>query len=369
MKRIAIGQAGGPTAVLNTTLVGLVDNLKQDYELLFIKDGYEGLVHEKYTVGSDKILTWLKQQKDVAGAALGSGRYQMSAKDVETIILFFKKQKIDTLIFIGGNGTMEALSKIQCEAKRQKYALQVIGLPKTVDNDIYYTDHAPGFGSAAKYVAYSTRDLSNDLKAMKNFEQVRIIETMGRNAGWLAAASGYLKELDYEGPHYIALPERKLDVKHLEGVVLETIDRHGYAIIVVSEGVQWENGAQIEQGIIDGRKVLGGISQRLADYLRGKLNLMVRAEKLGMNQRCSTELVSLIDKDEAYAVGKTGAEWVQKDYSGVMVTLQRKEDKKYEVEMKPISLQDVANKGERLMPDEFIDKPEKYYAWLAPLID
>lgn len=369
MKRIAIGQAGGPTAVLNTTLVGLVENLKDDYELIFIEDGYEGLVQENYVVGTEKVLNWLQKQKNVAGAALGSGRYQMSNEDIQNIISFLKRTRIDTLIFIGGNGTMEALAKIQLEAKKQRYELQIIGLPKTVDNDISYTDHAPGFGSSAKYIAYSTRDLSNDLKAMRNFEQVRIIETMGRNAGWLAAASGYFKKKDSEGPHFIALPERKLDVDVLEDIVQTTIDKYGYAIVVVSEGVHWEDGAQIEQGMVDGRKVLGGISERLADYLKMKLDISVRAEQLGMNQRCSTELISLVDKNEAYEVGKTGALWVQKDYSDVMVTLQRIEGAIYEIEMKPISLQDVANLGERLMPDIFIDDQEKYHAWLAPLMD
>lgn len=369
MRRIAIGQAGGPTVVINSTLVGLVKQLKDEYELRFIEDGFEGLVDEKYKVDHEETIDWIIQQEDRAGACLGSGRYHMTAEDIHAVIQFLKRENISTLIFIGGNGTMEALYKIHLEAEKQDYDLQIIGLPKTVDNDLYHTDHAPGFGSSAKYVAHSTRDLSYDLQSMKNFEQVRIIETMGRNAGWLAAASGYLKKKEFEGPHYIALPERKLCEKGLTRAVKNAVDQFGYAVVVVSEGVQWQNGSQIERAVVNGRTVLGGISDEIADYLRGKLHLTVRAESLGINQRCATSLVSSIDKKEAYLVGEVGAKWVGQNLNNVVATIQRTSEENYNVEIKPVPIKDVANSGERLMPDEFIDNLDKYYEWLSPLIE
>ncbi|WP_165767956.1 diphosphate--fructose-6-phosphate 1-phosphotransferase [Virgibacillus indicus] len=369
MKRVAIGQAGGPTSVINATLVGLVKELMNDYKISFILNGYDGLVHEDIMEGTNEIIKWVVQHEHIPGACLGSGRYLMSENEITGIVNFLKRENINVLVFIGGNGTMEALHKVDLEATRQGYELQVIGLPKTVDNDINYTDHAPGFGSAAKYVAHTTRDLSYDLRSMKNFEQVRIIETMGRNAGWLTAASGFLKKHEEEGPHFIALPERQLSKEKLLDAVESAVSRHGYAIAVVSEGVLWDEGHQVGKTIINNRPVLGGISTEVEKFLSEQLNVEVRSDILGMNQRCFSSLVSEADKKEAYLTGATGGRWIKQEFSSVVVTIQRSDEADYKIQMKPIALKDVAVSGERLMPDYFIDNPKKYYKWLSPIID
>jgi 6-phosphofructokinase 1 len=369
MKRVAIGQAGGPTSVINATLVGLIKELMNDVKLSFICNGYDGLVHENMREGNNKLLKWIFQHEHTPGACLGSGRYPMSDKEIANAVKFLKNEHINALIFIGGNGTMEALHKIDLEAVRQGYELQVIGIPKTVDNDINYTDHAPGFGSAANYVAHATRNLSYDLQSMKNFEQVRVIETMGRNAGWLAAASGFFKKFAEEGPHFIALPERKLRKDDLMCSIEDAVTRYGYAVIVVSEGVLWDGGNPIEKDVIHNRIVLGGISNEIEKNITKQLDLNVRSEILGMNQRSFSPLVSTVDKEEAYLAGVTGGCWVKRDLSSVMVSIQRSQKKNYEMEMEPVSLEVVANSGERFLPDYFIDNPKKYYDWLEPFME
>ena len=149
---------------------------------------------------------------------------------------------------------MEALYRVSQEAKLQDYDLHVLGLPKTVDNDLGGTDHAPGFASAAKYVAQATKDMSRDLYSMNNFEKIRVLETMGRNAGWLAMASGAWKVYEEEGPHFIAIPERPIDKDELLNITKQALDTFGYAIIVVSEGVQWKEGNTGRAG--SGRRTL-----------------------------------------------------------------------------------------------------------------
>ncbi|WP_100406930.1 diphosphate--fructose-6-phosphate 1-phosphotransferase [Bacillus solitudinis] len=368
MKKIAIGQAGGPTSVINATLVGFVKQTMDNFSLTFIQNGYDGLVHGDFIEGNENTVNWVIQHQKVPGACLGSGRYPFSEEEIQESVNILRKKGIDALVFIGGNGTMEALFKVGTEACRQGYDLQIIGLPKTVDNDIGCTDHAPGFGSSAKYVAHTLKDLSRDLHSMKNFEQVRVLETMGRNAGWLAAASGLYKTYEEEGPHFIALPERELHHDKLLSSVETAVSRYGYAIVVVSEGVLWNKGAQIQKEVIDGRSILGGISKEIEHYLKNKLNLMVRSELLGMNQRSFSSVVSSVDQYEAYMVGVKGGNWVKEEKSDVMVSIERTKEIDYQIRFKPMDLKDVVKAGERMMPEHFIDNPNQYYEWLNPIV-
>ncbi|KGX92488.1 hypothetical protein N781_16435 [Pontibacillus halophilus JSM 076056 = DSM 19796] len=368
MKKVAIGQAGGPTAVINATLVGLVETVQDECEVLFVQNGYEGLVNEHFLTGDEATIQWVTSHRHVPGACLGSGRYAFTDEAITQAVTNLKKQGADTLFFIGGNGTMEALLKVKQEAIQQGMELTVIGLPKTVDNDLGSTDHAPGFGSAAHYVAQYVKDASRDLHAMKNFEQIRVLETMGRNAGWLAAASGVYKEHPEEGPHFIAVPEQKLDRKELLRVVKAAIRDYGYAVVVVSEGVKWEDGEQIERAVVHGRAVLGGISEEIEAFLKEELQLSVRSELLGMNQRAGSQEVSTQDQMEAYEVGRVGGEWAKEGADHIMVSFVREQMDDYEMKLKPVKLEDVIHEGERGLPSQFIENPESYYAWLRPLL-
>ncbi|MGI8315967.1 diphosphate--fructose-6-phosphate 1-phosphotransferase [Halobacillus mangrovi] len=368
MKKIAIGQAGGPTAVINATLAGFVDQVMESCELLFVEGGYEGLVKERFLQGDYSINDWVLKHRNVPGACLESGRFPFDQQAIETAVYNLRKHSVDTLVFIGGNGTMEALSKVSKEADRQGFKLQVLGLPKTVDNDLGATDHAPGFSSAAKYIAETTKNMSRDLYSMKNFEQVRVLETMGRNAGWLAAASGVFKEYPEEGPHFIAVPEVSLNKEELLASVRQALHLYGYAIVVVSEGVKWKEESQVEINQVGGRKILGGISKVIGEFLNRELNVNTRAELLGMNQRSSSSSVSPVDALEAYQIGKTGGRWVQEDQNNVMVAVKRKPSNCYTISMTPVNLKDVIKEGERCMPQTFIKNKDAYYTWLMPLL-
>lgn len=368
MRKIAIGQAGGPTAVINASLVGFLDKISDKAQVYGIMNGYNGLVENDIKLLEGSLLEWVKKNKNVPGACLGSGRYRFTKNKIAKAVQNLKKQDIHSLVFIGGNGTMAALQQVGLEAKSIGYDLQVIGIPKTVDNDLGGTDHAPGFASAARYVALTTRDISKDLEAMRNFEQVRIIETMGRNAGWLAAASGALKNSEQDGPHLIYLPEVPFEIEQFLTDVKETVDKFGMATIVVSEGVSPVGASQVEKTNVIGRAVLGGISNKLEHLVQTELGLTARAEILGMTQRSSSLSISVQDREEAYAVGQKAGECVLEDKSGIMVSIKLIDETKYLYNVGTCSLDRVVKSGERLFPSKFIDNRQLYYNWLNPLI-
>ncbi|MFZ4451269.1 diphosphate--fructose-6-phosphate 1-phosphotransferase [Salibacterium aidingense] len=368
MKHIAIGQSGGPTAVINATLAGFVRKLYKDHALSFVINGYEGLADNLLMDAEKDTITNLLQHEKVPGAFLGAGRYEFDREKIKVSVENLRSRGINTLVFIGGNGTMQALARLKKEAEYQGYALQVIGLPKTVDNDLGETDHAPGFGSAAKYVAHAARDMSRDLQAMNNFEQVRILETMGRNAGWLTAAAGLLNDHPQDGPHVISLPEDPLAPEALIKGTTRAIEQYGCALVIVSEGAVWDEAYQVERDYVRGRPVLGGISNEVEQVLKAHLNVMVRAELLGMNQRSFSAAVSSTDFQEALETGEMGAEWVREERTGVMAALQRVSETPYRIEYIPVSLEAVGSSGERKLPARFMKDQQAYNEWLRPLV-
>lgn len=368
MRKVVIGQAGGPTAVINATLAGVTEKLKETSSLIFMSKGYDGLCNGDFIEGNSEVVDWVLSHKNIPGACLGSGRYPMNEGEIFRCVQNLKKIRADTLVVIGGNGTMDALDKIQMAAEELKYELQVIGLPKTVDNDLGLTDHSPGFASAARYVAQSTLDMSRDLYAMRNFEQVRILETMGRNTGWLAAASGLFRDYEEDGPHFIAIPEKKLDKNELFEKIEHAVAQYGCAVVVTSEGVIWESEETVNRKIVQGRTVLGGVSTEIESAVQSNLGLTARSELLGMNQRSSLLYASKVDQREAYELGVEGGEWIAEGVTGVMTALQRTGGFRYNVDKIPVALKEVACHGERRMPSDFVSDLNAYYDWLKPLI-
>lgn len=365
MKRIAIGQAGGPTAVINTSLAGFVENLPEDVQLYTVENGYEGLAESKLQRADEKRIEEILAARYDSGAFLGSGRYEFTEDKIIQAVKNLKAFGIDSLAFIGGNGTMAALEKMEEEARAEGMSLQVIGIPKTVDNDLGMTDHAPGFGSAARYAAYSVRDISRDLRSMRNFERVRILETMGRNAGWLAAAAGALVE---EEACILCLPEQPVSLRSMTDEVGDRLKGQETLVVVVSEGVEWDGESQISQATIGGRVVLGGAAARLQEALSARLGIFVRSENLGMNQRALSLAVSDTDRREAYLVGEKAARLLAEGVSRKMVCIERKPDIRYNVHIGSCDLQKVKDAGERIMPQEFIQDRQRFYEWLRPLI-
>ena len=364
-EKIAIGQAGGPTAVMNESLFGFLEEALHDHEVYGVINGLQGLDEERFVAFEDPA-THYRRIATMPGAWLGAGRWPSREEDFERYVGNLKRKDVRGLALIGGNGTMWACRGLERAAGRMGYALSVVGIPKTVDNDLAGTDHAPGFASAARFVATMVRDIGKDLESMRNFESVRVLETMGRNVGWLALSAGYLKERPEDPPHLIYIPERPFDPDEFIDSVRETHRAYGYAVAVVSEGLV---PTTTETGLAS--PVLGGVSRELAHRVREETGLPARGELLGMGQRSYSLSVSDRDRREARILGARAAETLRAGRSGVMLALHRTGKPHYEVEIEEVPLDQVAG-IERPLPEEWIctlDKmPEEFRVWLEPLV-
>jgi len=376
-QKIAILQAGGPTAVLNCSLYGLLKEIyrcNENAEIFGVRNGMAGLATgDWYPIDRLQPLEWLRF---VPGAALGSGRKPLSDDDFETAILKLKQADIHTVALLGGNGTMWSCSRLSRMAEEIGYDLQVVGIPKTVDNDLTGMDHTPGFPSAAKFVAYAVRDLSTDLAAMKNFEQVRVIETMGRNVGWLAASAVYFKERPEDAPHLTYVPEVSFHLEDMLKKVADIQSQLGYCVIVVSEGLKGKDGRPIMmKGITAGGsaqpKALGGVGSVLADAINANLGLSCRYENLGILQRCASFHVSELDRIEAEALGTRGAQMIFRGEHGLMVGIQRVSDVPYQWEIREMSFDGIGGR-ERELEQRYISSAGRidpsYRTWLEPFM-
>jgi 6-phosphofructokinase len=375
--KVAIGQAGGPTAVINASLLAFIEEAQENFEVYGIVNAMQGLIEDWFVHIDQQAFDKAQQFRDVPGAFLGSGRWSMNEADFSKCIEHLRKRDIRHLVLIGGNGTMWSCMQLQRKADEVGYEMKVLGIPKTVDNDLSATDHTPGYGSAARYVAMSVRDIGQDLRSMRNFEKVRIIETMGRNVGWLAAAGALLKQSEDQPPHLIYLPERPFQLEQFLTDVTKSIDTIGYCTVVMSEGVRDEEGRILSEITLngnDGPKVLGGASQFLAQQVVNRLKLPARSELLGMNQRSAQFAVSVQDQKEAGELGKEAAVLLQEGVTGMMLTLQRElnESGPYKYRIGRCRFDEVAGK-ERLLPDTFIDSSgtgvnQAFKDWLRPLV-
>ncbi|MFD0871413.1 fructose-6-P phosphotransferase [Chlamydia abortus] len=381
--RVAIAQVGGPTAVINCSLFGFMNELREIYkgeekklELFGVADGMSGLCEGRlFRLNTRHSFEWLKSQP---GAALGAGRKALVQDDLEDCLDTLRRYDIRALALAGGNGTMWACQSIEQAARDSGYELRVIGIPKTVDNDIQVTDHTPGFPSAAKFVAHAIRDISADLQSMRNFEQVRVIETMGRNVGWLSAASGYFKESEEDAPHLIYIPEQPFQFVRMLEEVKEVYSQLGYCLVVASEGLKDGSGQPIRaQGIANGKKngqglqALGGIGSVIAETISQELGLACRYENLGILQRCASFAVSAQDQLEAEAVGRQAARYLLEGVSGQMVTIVRQADEPYDWNVGSAPFRDVAGIERAFDPADLSPGgwiSERYKAWLKPFV-
>lgn len=365
---LIVAQTGGPSAVINSTLAGIIaearecGRIKQVFGSLC---GLEGLLQGRLVDLTGLGAEQLDRLRRTPAAFLGSSRLALQEEDFPRLSGALKNFKADYFLQIGGNGTMFAAHLLAQAARGQGYDLQVIGVPKTVDNDIAGMDHTPGYGSAARYVAQVTLDLGMDLYSMRTFEQVRILEVMGRNVGWLAAASALGKKHSWQAPHLIYLPEQPLDVDEMVREVNAVYQAYGFAVVVVGEGVRSADGrplgnrpfARIKQG----SQVYGGAATYLASVLGERLGLRVRSQELGMAQRCFAAYRSPRDEEEAYQVGRAAVQAALLGQGDCMVRL----------EGPPLPLEEVGGR-EKKVPDSFYDNRSKqvtgeFVHWLAPL--
>jgi len=368
MQNAFYAQSGGVTAVINATASGLLATARQYPsrigKVYAGRNGILGGLHDDLidtSLLSDQDVTALKY---TPGGAFGSCRHQLKsfeqdAASYEKLISTFKKHDIGYFFYNGGGDSQDTAHKISVASRNMGYPVICIGIPKTIDNDLPFTDCCPGFGSVAKYVGVSIREAAYDVASMAaSSTKVFILEVMGRHAGWIAAASGLASEKTNDAPHLILFPEIKFQEKRFLEKVEQTVNQLGYCAIVVSEGVKNMNGEFLsEAGGRDafGHAQLGGVAPRLAEMLQNKLKLKVHNAVADYLQRSARHIASQVDLDQAFTLGQKAVEFALAGIDGVMLTIQRESNTPYRWTIGHVSLENVANQ-ERFMPRDFISE-------------
>lgn len=369
-KRVAVGQAGGPTTVANASLFGFLEKALPHCELYGVINGIEGLAEAMLVPLTNETVKRHRHVREMPGAWLGAGRWPAREEDFEAYAESLRRRDIGGLALIGGNGTMWSCMQLERAARSIGYELAVVGIPKTVDNDLAGTDHSPGFASAARFVTTVVRDVGKDLESMRNFEAVRVLETMGRNVGWLAMSAAYLKNHREDPPHLIYAPENGFSESTFLEDVQQAYQAHGYAVAVVGEGLLDRARREGDENVKS--PLLGGVSRELAALVQENLGLSSRGELLGMAQRSYSLAVSRRDREEATLLGAEAAQLLEEGESGVMIALERRPASLYEVEVRHVPLTQVAG-VERPLPEEWRatsggTAPESFVEWLRPLV-
>jgi len=376
---LLVAQSGGPTAVINNSLYGVIKESRNHPEItgvLGALHGIEGVLEENIIDLEKEDPDTLEGLKKAPASALGSIRYKVTEEDYSRILTVFEKYDIRYFFYIGGNDSMDTADKVAQLSRESGRELRVIGIPKTVDNDLVETDHCPGYGSAARYTAITVREIGIDVESLP--PPVTVFETMGRNSGWLTAATALARGDGYPAPNLIYCPEQPLAREDFLTDVQDTYDEYGYALVAVSEGLKDENGNPISMAGSEvksddfGHALAGGVGSRLADLISEELGLRARDEKPGLAARCSSQLASETDRTEARKLGMEAVKLAIGGASGKMVALKRPESEEYRVEIAPVRLKDVAN-AEKKMPEEFLndrgnDVTESFYEYARPLI-
>lgn len=390
MKRnVIVGQSGGPTAAINSSLAGVyrtaIDRgANKVYGMLH---GVQGLLNEKYLDLSNYIQTDLDVEllKRTPAAFLGSCRYKLPGihedKAVyEKLFSILDKLDIEAFIYIGGNDSMDTIKKLSDYAILTGHQTRFIGCPKTIDNDLALTDHTPGYGSAAKYIGTSMKEIIRDsfcLEYPKGL--VTIVEIMGRNAGWLTGATALSKCEDCDGPDMIYLPEVTFDLQDFKEKVKKLLTKKPSVVVAVSEGIRIADGRYVcELGnsvdFVDafGHKQLSGTASYLASFIAGELGAKTRSIELSTLQRAGSHLASRVDILEAYQVGGAAVKAADEGDSGMMVVLERISDDPYQCQTTVKNVHKIAN-DEKCVPREWINKDgtyvtDEFVAYVKPLI-
>ncbi len=364
MFNIAIAQSGGPTAAINATLAGVfarAEKTEEVDEIYGVLNGIEGIINDHLINLRHIIMN--EEDKDLLmktpSTILGSCRYKLPSLEEDdlqykTIVENLQKHHIKVFFYIGGNDSMDTVMKLDAYLKREQIDICVVGVPKTIDNDLMETDHTPGFGSAAKYVAISLQEIIRDSRVY-SIPSVTIVEIMGRDAGWLAASSCVLRANGEPAPHLIYLPESTFTLEQYIQDVKNAMTRYKAVIIAVSEGVTFPDGGSDDQAKdAFGHTQNAGIGKKLEEYTAKHFQCKVRSIELNVMQRCSSHAASLTDLEESERIGGAAAEFgIEYHQSGIMAAFKRISNNPYRVEIIPCPVQDVANK-EKKFPVEWI---------------
>jgi 6-phosphofructokinase 1 len=368
-------QSGGPTSVINASAAGVIQTALKSPAITHVygaAHGIKGILGEVIYDMSKEDPRELDLLPNTPSSALGSVRYKLKhfdedETDYKKLLDVFRKYNIRYAFYNGGNDSMDTCNKISKYMQKTGYECRVFGVPKTIDNDLWGTDHCPGFGSAAKYIATSCMEISLDAKVYDK-GMVIVLEVMGRNAGWLTASTA-LAVAKGLGPDLIYLPELPVSIDKLLSDVNGVYSANGSAIIAISEGLKLDDGTLVSElsfggdgggggarGGVDafGHAQLGGAAHKLGDIIKSKMNVKVRPIELSLLQRCAAHCASRVDIEEAYASGKAAVEHALAGKSGYMVAFERGGGPAYECIMKLVDVTETANK-EKKVPREWIN--------------
>ncbi|HAT1658115.1 TPA: 6-phosphofructokinase [Legionella pneumophila] len=382
VKNAIYAQSGGVTAVINASACGVIQTAKlfpeQIGKVYAAKNGIIGALNEEL------IDTSLESEEDIAklmqtpSGAFGSCRYKLkdNGEEYQRLIAVFKAHNIGYFFYNGGGDSQDTAHKVSQLGKTMGYPITCIGIPKTVDNDLPFTDNCPGFGSVAKYIAISTKEAGFDVASMAaSSTKVFILEVMGRHAGWIAAASGLAGQNPGEPPHIILLPEVPFEPTRFLNKVKACVDSYGYCVIVVSEGIRNKEGKFLsEAGLRDafGHAQLGGVAPVIAQLIKSELGFKYHWAVADYLQRAARHIASQVDLDQAYALGKAAVEYAVKGYNAIMPIVIREQDEPYQWSIGQVPLAEVANQ-EKAMPSEYIAEDgmgitDACKRYLSPLI-
>ncbi|MGC8829864.1 MAG: 6-phosphofructokinase [Verrucomicrobiia bacterium] len=392
---LLVAQSGGPTCAINASIVGVIQEAgRHDFieEIYGGLNGIYGILNEDLIDINDEKARTIEMLKYTPAAALGTCRYKIdfkkkpekAAKDMERLFQIFQAHNIRYFFYAGGNDSQDTSLKIHQEALKRGYEMRVIGIPKTIDNDLPHTDYCPGYGSVIKYDATTVMEVGIDVGSMATDDgSCCIIEVMGRSAGWIAAGTALAKRKPEDPPHIILLPEIVFDEEKFLAKVKEVVSQYKYCIVVAGEGIKDASGNEIgaNANVVDafGHKLLSGAADRLADIVQNKLGTKTRTVKLGYAQRAAGHMASLTDINNAVMVGAAAVQAAVEGKSGFMVKIIRNvktdENGKQTIEwttgLQP--LEDIAN-AEKLIPRDWISEDgfmpnEKFIEYARPLIE
>ena len=386
-KNVIVGQSGGPTAVINASLYGVV------YEALNREDAcgtVYGMINGIEGFLNDQIMDMepleksgeLELIKTTPGSYLGSCRYKLPEDLGDEVYpkLFekFEQYGIGYFFYIGGNDSMDTVSKLSRYAEKTGSDIRFMGIPKTIDNDLVRTDHTPGFGSAAKYVSSTVREIAIDASVYDNKKSVTIVEIMGRHAGWLTAASVLARKFDGDNPVLIYLPETAFDPERFIADVNEALEKVSNLVVCISEGINDGNGTFICELASDvgvdnfGHKMLTGSGKYLENLVKEKIGVKVRSIELNVCQRCSSAMLSATDQKEAIASGAYGVKCAVEGETGKMIGFSRVPGAEYRIDYVAEDVNLICNQ-EKTVPLEWITKNgsdigQEFIDYALPLI-
>ena len=378
-----IGQSGGPTSVINSSVLGALEAALDNPSITRVfgmAHGIKGLLNDDLYDIDKEDREELALLRYTPSSALGSCRYKLADPDVDDtdykrILEIFKKYDIRYFFYNGGNDSMDTCNKVSKYMMKSGYECRVMGIPKTIDNDLFGTDHCPGFASAAKYIATSCMEIYQDARVYDT-GMVCIVEIMGRHAGWLAGAAGLATAMG-AGPDLVYLPETDFDMKKFLADVKKIYDEKGNCLVAVSEGIHYADGSFVSEAKTSatdgfGHAQLGGLAAMLADAVKEKLGVKVRGIELSLLQRCAAHCASQTDIDESFLAGQTAVNSAVAGETDKMVAFECSRENGYTCKTKLLNLSDVAN-YEKKVPVEWINErgnnvSDEFVKYALPLI-